>query len=175
MEACQRSYEGVRATMSVGDRNQLSKGAAEVRDRSAADFHKTLWDRPDVRKRWILRARNENSVREVSDTLAWTVAASLDRFLPTHLLGPTVMDAVLHSFADAVDMDRDNAAHVQAGPGKEKVWMLYVSRPEAGVLDWFIRRHPDFAHHYIGEITHGAHRRRRPFAHCARPSPWTAR
>jgi hypothetical protein len=159
VEARQRSYEGVRATMSAGDRDQLSKGAAEVHDRFAADFHQTLWDRPDVRKRWILRARNENSVREVSDTLAWTVAASLDRILPTHLLGPTIMDAVLHSFADAVDMDRDSAAQGQAGPGKEKVWMLYVSRPVAEMLDWFIRHHPESAHHYIGELMHEAHRR----------------
>ncbi|MGA4960324.1 hypothetical protein [Streptomyces lavendulocolor] len=91
-------------------------GAAEVRDRFAADFHHTLWDRPDVRKRWIVRAGYESSVREVSDTLAWTVAASLDRILSPHLLGPTVMDAVLRSFADAVDMDRDSAARGQACP-----------------------------------------------------------
>ncbi|MFE2325298.1 hypothetical protein ACFXD5_15485 [Streptomyces sp. NPDC059385] len=145
--------------MSASDRHDLSRGAAEVRDHFAADFHGTLWERPDVRKRWILRARNEASVREVSDALAWTVAVSLDRILPTHLLGPTVMDAVLHSLADAVEMDRDNEEHEATGPGEEKVWMLYVSRPVAEMLDWFIRHHPESAHHYIGEITREAHRR----------------
>ncbi|MET9471840.1 IS3 family transposase [Streptomyces sp. NPDC002917] len=53
--------------MSAGDRDDLSPGAADVRDRFAADFLGTLWERPDVRKRWILRQRNEASVREVAD------------------------------------------------------------------------------------------------------------
>ncbi|MFE7712909.1 hypothetical protein ACFU6I_45930 [Streptomyces sp. NPDC057486] len=70
MEARQRSYERIKATMSAGDRDNLSPGAAAVRDRFADDFRHTLWGRPDVRKRWILRQRNETSVREVSDTLA---------------------------------------------------------------------------------------------------------
>ncbi|MET9607054.1 hypothetical protein ABZZ17_18540 [Streptomyces sp. NPDC006512] len=159
VEARQRSYEGVKATMSAGDRHDLSRGAAEVRDHFAADFHGTLWERPDVRKRWILRARNETSVREVSDALAWTVAVSLDRILPTHLLGPTVVDAVLHGFADAVEMDRGDEEHEETGPEEERVWMLYVSRPVAEMLDWFIRHHPESAHHYIGDITREAHRR----------------
>ncbi|MFD7631386.1 hypothetical protein ACFV7Q_36160 [Streptomyces sp. NPDC059851] len=159
VEARQRSHEGVRATMSAGDRDDLSRGAAEVRDHFAADFHNTLWERPDVRKRWVLRARNEASVREVSDALAWTVASSLDRILPTSLLGHTVTDAVLHSFADAVEMDRDDETSGEAGPGKEKLWMLHVSRPVAEMLDWFIRHHPESAHHYIGEIMREAHRR----------------
>jgi predicted DNA-binding transcriptional regulator AlpA len=94
VEARRRSHEGVRATMTAGDRDHLSPGAAEVRDHFADDFHSLLWDRPDVRKRWVLRARNEGSVREVADALAWDVAVSLDRILPTDLLGPTVVGAV---------------------------------------------------------------------------------
>ncbi|MET9725493.1 hypothetical protein [Streptomyces zaomyceticus] len=158
-EARQRSYEGVRATMSAGDRDQLSRGAAEVRDHFADDFQNTLWGRPDVRKRWILRARNENSVREIADALAWNVASSLDRILPTNVIGHTVESAVLHDFADAIDLDRE----VQAGPKKParaKEWLhLYISRPIAEMLTWFIRHHPESAHHYIGEITREAHTR----------------
>jgi hypothetical protein len=67
VEAGQRSYEGVRATMIAGNRDNLSPGTAEVRDHFADDFRSLLWDRPDVRKRWILRARNEDSVREGAD------------------------------------------------------------------------------------------------------------
>ncbi|MFE5915002.1 hypothetical protein ACFQ6B_38810 [Streptomyces wedmorensis] len=114
VEARQRSHEGVRAVMSAGDRDQLSRGAAEVRAHFAADFHGTLWGRPDVRKRWVLRARNEDSVREIADALAWNVASSLDRVLPTRLLGPTIEGAVLHDFAEAIDLDRQ----VQARPQK---------------------------------------------------------
>lgn len=89
-EARRRSAEGVRAAMSAGDRDDLTPGAADVRDRFAADFLGTLWERPDVRKRWILRQRNEASVREVADSLAWSVAVSLDHILPTNILGPTI-------------------------------------------------------------------------------------
>lgn len=159
VEARQRSHEGLRATMSAGDRHDLSRGAAEVRDHFADDFHGTLWERPDVRKRWILRARNEDSVREISNALARTVAASLDRILPTHVLGPTVVDAVLHSFADAVEMDLNSKNREDTGPGEEKTRLLYVSRPIAVMLDWFIRHHPESAHHYIGDIMREAHRK----------------
>ncbi|MFD8110092.1 hypothetical protein [Streptomyces microflavus] len=159
VEARQRSHEGVRAVMSAGDRDQLSRGAAEVRDHFAADFHGTLWGRPDVRKRWILRARNEDSVREIADALAWNVASSLDRVLPTHLLGHTVESAVLHDFAEAIDLDREVQARPKK-PAEAQDWLhLWVSRPVAGMLAWFIRHHPESAHHYIGEITRESHTR----------------
>ncbi|WP_046780861.1 hypothetical protein [Streptomyces yangpuensis] len=159
VEKRQRSYEGVKATMSAGDRDELSRGAAEVRDHFAADFQSTLWDRPDVRKRWVLRARNQDSVKEVSDALAWTVAVSLDRIVPTQFLGHTVESAVIHDFADAIDLDREVGARTKSRP-KRKEWShLWVSRPVAGMLDWFIRHHPESAHHHIGEITREAHKR----------------
>ncbi|MGW2204813.1 MerR family transcriptional regulator [Streptomyces sp. NPDC001774] len=159
VEARQRSYDGIRATMSAGTRDNLSPGAAEVRDHFADDFHGTLWERPDVRKRWILRARNEGSVREISDALAWDVAVSLDRILPTQLLGPTVEHAVLHDFADAIDLNRAVGASGNSKSGGKDWWHLSVSRPVAGMLDWFVRHHPESAHHYIGEITREAHAR----------------
>ncbi|MFJ4879593.1 hypothetical protein ACIP93_30945 [Streptomyces sp. NPDC088745] len=64
VEARQRSHEGIRATMSAGDRDNLSPGAAEVRDRFAAD------------------------------SLARDVAVSLDRIPPTDVLGPGVEGTV---------------------------------------------------------------------------------
>ncbi|MCX4451568.1 hypothetical protein [Streptomyces sp. NBC_01789] len=158
VEARSRSRDGVRATMSAGDPDHLSQGAAEVRDHFADDFQNLLWDRPDVRKRWILRARNENSVREVSDLLAWNVAVSLDRILPAHLLGPAVEAAVLHNFAEAIDLNKTVKAHGKDRPEKNW-WHLYLTTPIAKALDWFIRHHPETAHHYIGEITHEAHTR----------------
>ncbi|MEV5124737.1 hypothetical protein AB0K49_18405 [Streptomyces decoyicus] len=102
VEARQRASEGIRATMYAGDRDNLTPGAAAVRDRFADDFQYTLWGRPDVRKRWILRQRNETSVREVSDVLAWNVAVSLERILPTDILGPTVEGAVLNDLAESI-------------------------------------------------------------------------
>ncbi|MDT0616117.1 hypothetical protein [Streptomyces lancefieldiae] len=92
VEARRRSYEGVRATMTAGDRDNLSPGAAEVRGHFADDFRSLLGDRPDVRKRWVLRSRNEDSVREVANALAWDVAVSLDRICP-----PSSWERPLHA------------------------------------------------------------------------------
>lgn len=153
VDARQRSYHGVQAAMSSGNRDNLSPGGAEVRDHFADDFHSLLWDRPDVRKRWILRARNENSVREVADALAWDVAVSLDRILPTDILGPSIQGAVLNDFADAIDLNGKTGAHA------DDKRHLYLLSPVAKMLDWFIRHHPESAHHYIGEITREAHTR----------------
>ncbi|WP_053686834.1 hypothetical protein [Streptomyces sp. IGB124] len=131
VEKRHRSYEGVKAAMPAGDRDELCRGAAEVRDHFAADFQSTLWDRPDVRKRWVLRARNQESGKEVSDALAWTVAVRLDRIVPTQFLGHTVESAVIHDFADAIDLDREVGARTKGRP-KRKEWShLWVSPPVA--------------------------------------------
>ncbi|MEU4359929.1 helix-turn-helix transcriptional regulator [Streptomyces virginiae] len=159
VEARQRSYEGIKATMSAGDRDNLSPGAAAVRDRFAANFHSTLWGRPDVRKRWILRARNEGSVREIADTLAWDVAVSLDRVLPPDVLGPTVKGAILNGFAEAIAMNRPSAARQKEEPGEKSWFHLHLTVPVAKMLDWFIRHYPESAHHYIGDIVREAHDR----------------
>ncbi|MFE7045251.1 hypothetical protein ACFU9X_39310 [Streptomyces atratus] len=80
-----------------------------------------------MRKRWILRQRNETSLHEASDALAWNVAVSLDRILPTEILGPAVEGAVPNNFAEAVELDGDVAE-----PGEEKDWWhLYLTPPVA--------------------------------------------
>ncbi|MER5617548.1 hypothetical protein, partial [Streptomyces sp. NPDC002215] len=157
-EARRRSPEGVRAAMTAGDRDDLSLGAADVRDRFAANFLSTLWERPDVRRRWILRQRNEASVREVADTLAWSVAVSLDRILPTNILGPTVRHAVLDDFAHMISLHTDTRRKEGTEP-KNPWWFLNLTTPVAKMLDWFIRHHPDRAQWYIGEVMHEAHSR----------------
>ncbi|PBC87075.1 MULTISPECIES: hypothetical protein [unclassified Streptomyces] len=155
VEARQRSAEGIRATMSAGDRDSLAPGAAEVRDRFAADFHQLLWERPDVRKRWVLRQRNEQAVREVSDALAWNVAASLDRILPSHLLGATVRHAVLDDFSETFTLTKDQREQ----DDEVRWWHLTLSLPIGKMLDWFVRHHPDTAYREIGEIMREAHNR----------------
>ncbi|MFE7046425.1 hypothetical protein ACFU9X_45795 [Streptomyces atratus] len=112
-----------------------------------------------MRKRWILRQRNETSVHEVSDALAWNVAVSLDRILPTEILGPAVEGAVPNNFAEAVELDGDVAE-----PGEEKEeekdwWHLYLTPPVAKMLDWYIRHHPSSAPWYIGEVMREARTR----------------
>ncbi|MFF7242039.1 hypothetical protein [Streptomyces collinus] len=156
-EARQRSYEGIGAAMSAGDRHDLSPGAAEVRDRFAADFHHTLWDRPDLRKRWVLRQRNKESVAEVADELAWTVAISLDRVIPADLLGRAVQGAVLHDFAEVIAMCSKEAAAAKEKAEEASWWFLNLTTPVGKMLDWYIRHFPGSASHYIGEIQRAAH------------------
>ncbi|MEU9927372.1 hypothetical protein ACFYT5_00180 [Streptomyces anulatus] len=65
-----------------------------VGDIAAGMLVRCGFDRPDVRKRWVLRQRNKESVAEVADALAWSVAVSLDEIVPTEHLGRTVRAAV---------------------------------------------------------------------------------
>jgi hypothetical protein len=153
VEARQRSYQGVGEAMSAADRDSLSPGAAEVRDRFAADFQHTLFDRPDLRKRWTLRHRNKESVAEVADRLAWSVGASLDQIVPTEPLGNTVQAAVIHDFTDSIEM----FAEERASEGTQW-WHLNLMPSVAKTLDWYIRCFPGEAHSVIGEIQSQAHK-----------------
>ncbi|MFH9425426.1 hypothetical protein [Streptomyces sp. NPDC017529] len=153
-EARQRSHEGVGAAMSAGDRDSLSPGAAEVRDRFATDFQHTLYDRPDVRKRWVLRQRNKESVAEIANELAWSVAASLDQIIPTQHLGRVVQGAVMHDWQETVDMYADED---QDSDEAEKWWHLNLTVPVAKMLDWYVRHFPGDAYTTIGEIQRQAH------------------
>ncbi|MEU3522070.1 hypothetical protein ABZ770_43760 [Streptomyces sp. NPDC006654] len=157
VEARQRSYAGIGAAMSAGDRDDLSPGAAEVRDRFATDFHHTLWDRPDMRKRWVLRQRNKESVAEVADALAWTVAASLDQIIPTEPLSRAVQGAVLHDFTEAIGMYSKEMAKAKEKGEEASWWFLNLTPPVAKMLDWYVRHFPGSASHCIGEIQREAH------------------
>ncbi|SHN31160.1 hypothetical protein [Streptomyces yunnanensis] len=153
VEARKRSYDGVGEAMSAGDRDSLSPGAAEVRDRFAADFQHALYDRPDVRKRWVLRHRNKESVDQIAGELAWSVAASLDQIVPTAHLGHTVQAAVLHEFAETVEMFTDE----NAGEEHPKWWHLNLTPSVGKMLDWYVRCFPSEAYATIGEIQRQAH------------------
>ncbi|GGN61953.1 hypothetical protein GCM10012285_61550 [Streptomyces kronopolitis] len=143
-EARRRSSEGVREALAGQDYDNLSQGAHAVRDRFAKDFHDTLWARPDIRKRWVLRHRNDQAVREVADDLAWTVALSLDRILPPGMISTTVRHAVLDLYGEGLNL-RDKDEEVTS-------WDLTLTQPVATMLDWLIRHHPDTAQSAIGAI-----------------------
>jgi hypothetical protein len=76
----------------------------------------------------------------------------MDRILPTDLLGPTIVGAVLNDFAEVIDLDRGANKKERDG-----WWHRYVLRRVAMMLDWFIRQHPESAHAYIGDVTRAAH------------------
>lgn len=151
VESRERSYTSIGEAMSAGDRHHLSPGAAEVRDRFAANFRNTLWDRPDVRKRWVLRQRNPEAVGEVADELAWTVAASLDRVVPTDHLHRVVRAAVLFDWIESAELFADEP--------EVKDYHLTLTVPVGKMLDWYVRCFPSEASACIGDIQRAAHKR----------------
>ena len=78
---------------------------------------------------------------EISNELAWSVAVSLDRIIPTEYLGRVVQKAVLH----------------KDGEGPDKWWHLNLTVPVAKMLDWYIRYFPGDAYASIGDIQRQAH------------------
>ncbi|MEW2574540.1 hypothetical protein [Streptomyces sp. NPDC047070] len=144
-EARRRSAEGLQEAMAAGDRHQLAPGAAQLRDRFSESFFSFLWKRPDIRKRWVLRHRNEPAIREVADQLAFEVAHSLRRIIPTDALGPTIRYAVLEDFGSSLRASNRRGDEIRD-------FDLILSVPLAKMLSWFIQHFPTSAQWYVGEI-----------------------
>ncbi|WP_372404941.1 helix-turn-helix transcriptional regulator [Streptomyces luteireticuli] len=149
VEQRRRSPESVAATVAAKDNANLSIGAAEVRDRYTDEFFNRLWEPPARRKRWVVRQRNEATVREVAGELAWSVAVDLDGILPTDALAATIRHAILDELASCKDLLGDEGDPV-----------FYAIIPDvAKMLDWLIRHHPTTAQYMIGELIGDAERR----------------
>ena len=90
-----RSDESVNAVLAAADPGQLPVGQARIRDAFAKIFHSALWDHPQWRKRWALRFRTAQAVREVCEDLAYGVAANVDQVVPLGDLSTTIRHALL--------------------------------------------------------------------------------
>ncbi|MFD7407771.1 hypothetical protein ACFV7R_35090 [Streptomyces sp. NPDC059866] len=147
-----RSPDSAAATLASGDDDNLPVGASELRQRLARLFFGVLWERPDRRKRWTLRHRNEAAVHEVADELAWSVAADTEAIIDPHDLAATVRHAFLDELVTGKDLDE---ATGDTGP----TTFYGITTPVAKMLDWLIGHHPRAAHYTIGEIIGDAERR----------------
>ncbi|WP_405140411.1 hypothetical protein [Nocardia sp. NBC_01388] len=149
VEQRSRSTESVADTM-VSDNtdnplaSRLSRGEADVLERFTGSFFARLWS-AERRKWWVLRRRNEASVRSVADELAWTVASNLDHIIPTEALATTIRYAIIEQFSG--DLERDK----QLGRGPHEAHFGLVPKI-AVMLDWLIRHHPSTAGHTINDI-----------------------
>jgi hypothetical protein len=142
--------------MSAGDRHNLSPGAADVRDRFATDFLGTPWERPDVRKRWILRSRNEASVREEPGMECRGQPGPH----PAHQHpGPDRPARHPRRLGLHDQPPHRRQKRGEEKPDKESWWDLNLTTPVAKMLDWFVRHHPDSTQWYIGEVMREAHTR----------------
>ena len=87
----------------------------------------------------------------MANQLAFEVADSLRRIIPTDALGPTIRHAVLEDFATSLRASERRGRQL-------KGFDLILSVPLAKMLSWFIQHFPTSAQWYIGEIMGEAHR-----------------
>jgi len=153
-ERRQRSPESVSMAVST-DRAGASMpvGLAEVSAWFTRVFLAQLWQRPDRRRRWALRWRNETAVRRLAEKLGWDVAASMPKLVPIDALAVTIRHAVLDEFAAGQALDRS------VGETPESASFYGIAPPVARMLDWLIRHSPASAGYAIGEIIGEAERR----------------
>jgi hypothetical protein len=108
-------------------------------------FFYRLWEAPNARRRWALKSRNEQAVRQVATELGWEVSASLGKIIPLDHLSVTLEYALLRELAH----DHDSIHN-------RDVPFYGVSRPIAVLLGWLIRHAPDHAENVIGEVVRAA-------------------
>ncbi|GGN41102.1 hypothetical protein [Streptomyces fuscichromogenes] len=147
----QRSRENVASAVAGPDPEALPAGVSDLRERLTAAFQSLLWGRPQTRKRWVLRHRNEPDVREISNDLALHVATRLDDIIPTEHLAVTVRHAVLDELAEQHGWDTDE--------GDDRTHHYALTTPVAKTLDWLIRHHPDYGQYTLGDIVREAQNR----------------
>lgn len=154
VERRHRSPESVAEALAdrTGDQN-LNIGQAQVKKRFAKSFFSYLWENPTRRKLWALRHRNEDTVRQTADALAWQVSRNLDKIVPFEALGFTIRHALLDELAYSQQL------HRKTHNGKEEEHFHGINVRVAQMLDWFVRHHPTQAQHVIGETLGSAERR----------------
>ena len=161
-EERRRSPAGVTAAVSTQHAGaSLPSGIAELCDRFTRSFFSRLWDRPEARRRWALRWRNEDAVRSIAQDLAWEAAASLPRLIPADALATTLRLAVLDEFRTGQHLHHatsDSTLHV-ADPAEHDAPVQYgIMRPVTRMLDWLIRHDPASAGRVINSIIGEAER-----------------
>jgi len=134
-------------------RDDQPPGVADIWDRFTHLFFSTLWDNPRQRKRWTLRWRTEDAVRDTARGLGWSVAADVKEggIIPVGDLAVTVRCAVLEEFAVGQELDRDADSDGAALYG--------ITHQVARTLDWLIRHNPVLGAAAITEIIGEAERR----------------
>jgi hypothetical protein len=135
-------------------------GAAEVHRLFGDKFHSLLWDNPSQRRRWALRWRTEQSVRELSGRLGWQVAADVDQIVPMGPLATTVAHAILDELAGGRALLEGPAGTggtsltaVGARTDPTTGATFYgITQPVARMLDWLIWHDPTIAGYTINEV-----------------------
>lgn len=135
------------------DRDDQPPGVADLWDRFTRIFFSALWDNPRQRKRWTLRWRTQDAVRDTARGLGWSVAADVKEggIIPVGDLAVTVRCAVLDEFTVGQELDGDTGSDGSALYG--------ITHQVARTLNWVIRHDPVLGAAAITDIIGEAERR----------------
>jgi hypothetical protein len=110
--------------------DESAPGIVDSWDRYAKMFIARLWNRTPAWKRWVLRGRSEQAVREMARDLGWYAAADITNVVPMPALGITLASAIEGEFARGL---RGTARTPDEHP-------CFRIPPEVvQILDWLIR------------------------------------
>ncbi|RLK09543.1 hypothetical protein DER29_6048 [Micromonospora sp. M71_S20] len=134
--------------MADREHRNLSVGETELWGWFTEAFLCDLWERPERRNLFALRWRTQPRIRDVANTLAWSVVANRDKIIPVESLSNTIRSAVLWEFA-----------HWQRSGGNPQEQVSYpLAAPVAEMLDWLVRHEPTKAAAVVAEIVGEADR-----------------
>jgi hypothetical protein len=147
-EARRRSDEGLTNAMSTGQirSSSASPGKAHLFERFSGRFFTSLWENPSTRKRWALRWRSQDSVREVAQDLAWDVAYDLDKALPLTSFAITIKYAILDEIATGRQLDKD------LGRSDDHIGFYGIHHDVACSLAWLICHNPSLARGMVADM-----------------------
>jgi hypothetical protein len=145
-EQRRRSPEGIAEAIRAGA--DLAPGGEALRGRFARRFFSVLWDNPSLRKRWALRWRTPDAVRDLADDLALDVVTDLPEIVPVWAVAHVVRHAILDDWA------------VQRGlhDGEDPV-LFGLTGDTRHLLVWLIDHAPDAAGSAIAQTIGDAARR----------------
>jgi hypothetical protein len=132
---------------------QMAPGLTEVRARFAKLFFSRLWENASTRKRWALRWRSQDAVREIATGLGWDVAANLRGVVPLQALASTTRHALLHEFMTG---QRDDRAALK--PGETETELYGIAPPVSAMLTWLLQHYPETGATVIAETIGEAER-----------------
>ena len=152
-----RSPESVIKAVSVErEGSSMPVGVSDLWSRFSGSFFANLWGNVGLRKRWALRWRTEEHVRQVAEELGWTVAAGLDNIVPIGNLSSTIRQAVLDEISQGVALqDELRRKDEPRTPLPE----YDINFEVASMLGWLVRHEPAVAQGVIGDIIGEAERR----------------
>jgi hypothetical protein len=116
----------------------LAAGIADLREKVSYWILSRLSRSPEIKPRFALRWRDQQSFQQVAVDLSGTITANLDQIVPLDHLARTIRDAMLGDVLQQQDLDTQLAKDGQ--PEDPRIY--HISDDTGLMLDWLIRHHP---------------------------------